>query len=337
MENQRRTLIVDRQFQFQLILEVLLITFISINVVVIAIFLLGSGTMVPADTSLLLGVGIASVEIVALLVILWLARSLSNRIAGPVYRVCRTIEAVSNGDLTARVQLRERDHFGEQADNINKALTRIHDRVERLQGLARKLRENPSPDNVTRIERELLDFQTDSNPRAGTEPSGIDSATNPAAEEDPTTGIQKTRGYTLVELLMVLLVISILALIGLPLYLDYSIRTQVSEGFVTVDPVKRALTEYHLETGSFPTDHLHATTAAGVNQPEDYSTPYVSTIEVQPNGVIEIIYDIPALGTRNLLYLEPRSNVAGAFSWVCNDQRPNTLRLKYRPQVCRDP
>lgn len=250
--------------------------------------------------------------------------------------MCRTLEEVAAGDLTARVRLREKDRFLEQAENINASLARLQDRIESIKGIARRLDADPSADLVRQLNEKFTEFKAEPPNGPETERSHSEPADDSRGTRISPGSRRNTQGFTLVELLMGLLVVSILILISLPLYLDYTVRAKVSEGLGIVDPVKRALTEYHLETGDFPIHHADAENAAGVRPPEHYRSTHVDSIHVLSDGVIEIRYGIPALGTRNRLFLEPRTDTPGAFSWVCDDDSADTLRMKYRPQVCRN-
>lgn len=326
MSNKRTSLIIDKRFQFHHILHALLLTFIAINVVVIAMFTLMVGK-IDVEANLTLGISIAVIEVVALMGILWIARRSSNRIAGPVYRICRIMESVGNGDLTAQVQLRQHDNFREQGDNINLALGRLHDRIENIQMLSQQLREKPDAELAERLHNELAEFRTRSNTPESVSPNTKDAETNAGHGRH-----SAAEGFTLIELMLIILVISILALIAIPLYQNYSIRAQISEGFLIADPVKRALMEYYLEKGSFPTDNDEA----AVGPPTDYKATYVDQIHVEPSGVIRVIYDITALGPKTDLLLHPRLESEGALSWDCNDDTEAfAVPLRFRPAVCR--
>ena len=67
---------------------------------------------------------------VATFVILYQALVLSNRVAGPSYRVRKTLEAVRAGDLSVRVNLREQDLLCEMADELNRTLEVLQRRIE---------------------------------------------------------------------------------------------------------------------------------------------------------------------------------------------------------------
>ena len=60
------------------------------------------------------------------------------------------------------------------------------------------------------------------------------------------------RGFTLIELMIVVAIIGILAAIAIPAYQDYTVRSQVTEGMNLASAVETGVAEYFANTGSFP-------------------------------------------------------------------------------------
>jgi type IV pilus assembly protein PilA len=71
------------------------------------------------------------------------------------------------------------------------------------------------------------------------------------------------KGFTLIELMIVIAIIGILAAIAIPAYQNYTIRSQVTEGLSLADGWKTSISEYYAQNGSFPTT---STTAAAVRR-----------------------------------------------------------------------
>ncbi|ENX7254636.1 pilin, partial [Neisseria gonorrhoeae] len=90
------------------------------------------------------------------------------------------------------------------------------------------------------------------------------------------------KGFTLIELMIVIAIVGILAAVALPAYQDYTARAQVSEAILLAEGQKSAVTEYYLNHGKWPADNG----AAGVASPAtDIKGKYVKQVEVK-NGVV---------------------------------------------------
>ncbi|HFA1827341.1 TPA: pilin, partial [Neisseria gonorrhoeae] len=89
------------------------------------------------------------------------------------------------------------------------------------------------------------------------------------------------KGFTLIELMIVIAIVGILAAVALPAYQDYTARAQVSEAILLAEGQKSAVTEYYLNHGEWPKDN----TSAGVASPSDIKGKYVESVTVT-NGVV---------------------------------------------------
>ena len=155
------------------------------------------------------------------------------------------------------------------------------------------------------------------------------------------------KGFTLIELMIVVAIIGILAAIAIPAYQDYTIRAQVSEGLTLAAGAKTAVAEAFATTGVTPATR----TAAGMTATAtDTSGKYVTGVNVT-NGVILVTYGNnanAAISTMTLgltPYLSPDNSIA----WKCgNAAAPagtvvmtgatataGSLTAKYMPASCR--
>ncbi|EMT5512111.1 pilin, partial [Neisseria gonorrhoeae] len=89
------------------------------------------------------------------------------------------------------------------------------------------------------------------------------------------------KGFTLIELMIVIAIVGILAAVALPAYQDYTARAQVSEAILLAEGQKSAVTEYYLNHGTWPENN----TSAGVANPTEIKGKYVESVTVA-NGVV---------------------------------------------------
>ncbi|HGG8095818.1 TPA: pilin [Neisseria meningitidis] len=89
------------------------------------------------------------------------------------------------------------------------------------------------------------------------------------------------KGFTLIELMIVIAIVGILAAVALPAYQDYTARAQVSEAILLAEGQKSAVTEYYLNHGEWPANN----SSAGVASASDIKGKYVQKVEVK-NGVV---------------------------------------------------
>ncbi|HEZ1528140.1 TPA: pilin [Neisseria meningitidis] len=158
------------------------------------------------------------------------------------------------------------------------------------------------------------------------------------------------KGFTLIELMIVIAIVGILAAVALPAYQDYTARAQVSEAILLAEGQKSAVTEYYLNHGEWPGNN----TSAGVASSTDIKGKYVQSVEVK-NGVVTATMASSNVnneikGKKLSLWAKRQ---AGSVKWFCGQpvKRANTatdaaitadtdtngkIDTKHLPSTCRD-
>lgn len=155
------------------------------------------------------------------------------------------------------------------------------------------------------------------------------------------------KGFTLIELMIVVAIIGILAAIAIPAYQDYTIRAQVTEGLSLAGAAKASVAESFANSGKAPANRE----AAGMtNLATDTSGKFVSSVDVSA-GTIVIQYGNEAnqkIAGLNLT-LVPYETGDASVAWKCgtaaiptNTTLMNsattvntTITSKYLPKACR--
>ncbi|HEZ6434655.1 TPA: pilin [Neisseria meningitidis] len=158
------------------------------------------------------------------------------------------------------------------------------------------------------------------------------------------------KGFTLIELMIVIAIVGILAAVALPAYQDYTARAQVSEAILLAEGQKSAVTEYYLNHGEWPANN----SSAGVATSSEIKGKYVEKVEVA-NGVITA--EMKSSGVNKEIQGKKLSlwakRQAGSVKWFCGQPVTRTanatndavkadtgtakkIDTKHLPSTCRD-
>ncbi|WP_210426293.1 pilin [Marinobacter confluentis] len=142
----------------------------------------------------------------------------------------------------------------------------------------------------------------------------------------------KFEGFTLIELMIVVAIIGVMTVIAVPVYEEFTIRAQVSEGLSLASGSKTAIAEFYDQRGNFPSTNA----SVGLPLANALVGRYVSSVDggaAGGFGVIQVTYgkDVNQKISGDILEVSAVTS-AGSIQWVC---RSSSLDLEYLPSNCR--
>ena len=153
--------------------------------------------------------------------------------------------------------------------------------------------------------------------------------------------IQNTRGFTLIELMIVIAIVAILVALAVPAYQDYTVRAKVAECISNSTVPKLAISEYFQANGVYPADEdIAASTqpagssnfCTGFDYPDDDGTAGWFYVLVDENAI-----NSSSPPGKIEPKLDPTTNISGVITWRCTVGQTAEGSVKYLPATCRNP
>lgn len=136
---------------------------------------------------------------------------------------------------------------------------------------------------------------------------------------------KKRGGFTIIELMIVLVILGVLAAVAVPAYQDYVVRSKIAEGMNLINVAKTAVVEYYTTSGIMPNNNLDA------GLPEKISGNNVAYVKINQDGIIAAKMN-DSVADGGIITLVPKA-IDGVVKWKCTPG--DGMDKKFLPSSCR--
>ena len=205
----------------------------------------------------------------------------THRVAGPLYRFRQVFRTIASGDLSLRVRVREGDYLIQEADELDRMVTALRDRVSHMQqSVHRVVAAIESLDKQGLLPPDTMHALRESATNARAEAHAFLTVTRDS-DERAHAKAHPEAGFSLIELLLVVTIICTISAIGVPAYTSALDRARVTRAIGDINAIGKDMTMYQVSRGCWPaslSDVGHAF------RKDPWKQPYVYQVARKPGG-----------------------------------------------------